>query len=152
MFSSEKKKAQAEEWFVEASLLILTCEGNAITSCSMREPWMAADFQLTEPSFLCLWYRQCSDCALRGRGQDFRAIPQWGAADAEIKVPSGKNTELKRSPLKAWSRSVYGHTRYAYCQGFLPCLFLPFGSIHLHFFQNLSWFFLCWLWLTPVPV
>ena len=29
--------------------------------------------------------------------------PQWGAADAEIKVPSGKNTELKRSPFKAQS-------------------------------------------------
>ena len=32
--------------------------------------------------------------------------PQWGAADAEIKVPSGESTELKRSPFKAWSRSV----------------------------------------------
>ena len=30
----------------------------------------------------------------------YRAHPQWGAADAEIKVPSGENTELKRSPLK----------------------------------------------------
>ena len=66
---------------------------------------------------------------------------QWGAADAEIKVPSGENTELKRSPFIAWSRSVYSHTCYAYCQGFLPCLFLPFQSIHLHFFQNLSQFF-----------
>ena len=27
-------------------------------------------------------------------------VPQWGAADAEIKVPSSGNTELKRSPLK----------------------------------------------------
>ena len=36
--------------------------------------------------------------------------PRWGAADAEIKVPPGENTELKRSPFKAWSRSVYGHT------------------------------------------
>ena len=27
--------------------------------------------------------------------------PQWGAADAESKVPSGENTELKRSPFKA---------------------------------------------------
>ena len=27
--------------------------------------------------------------------------PQCGAADAEIKVPSGENTELKRSPFKA---------------------------------------------------
>ena len=41
--------------------------------------------------------------------------PQGGAADAEIKVPSGENTELKRSPITAWSRSVYSHTSYAYC-------------------------------------
>ena len=54
--------------------------------------------------------------------------PQWGAADAEIKVPSVENTELRRSPFQAWSRSVYSHTCYAYCQGFLPCLFLPFQS------------------------
>ena len=66
---------------------------------------------------------------------------QWGAAEAEIKVPSGENTELKHSPFTAWSRSVYSHTCYAYCQGFFPCLFLPFWSIHLHFFQNLSPFF-----------
>ena len=38
--------------------------------------------------------------------------------------------------LKAWSRSVYSHTCYAYCQGFLPCLFLPFRSIHLQFFKT----------------
>ena len=66
----------------------------------------------------------------------------WGAADAEIKVPSRENTELKRSPFKAWSRSVCSHTCYAYCQGFLPCLFLPFRSFHLHFFQNISRFLL----------
>ena len=48
--------------------------------------------------------------------------PQWGAGDAEIKVLSGENSELKRSPSKAWSRSVYSHTFHAYCQRFLPCL------------------------------
>ena len=67
--------------------------------------------------------------------------PQWGAADAEIKVPSGENTELKRSPFKTWSRSAYSHTCYDYCQEFLPHLFLPVRFIHLHFFQNLSHFF-----------
>ena len=46
--------------------------------------------------------------------------PQWGAADAEIKVPSDENTELKGSPFQGWSRSVYCHAYYAYCQGFLP--------------------------------
>ena len=66
---------------------------------------------------------------------------QWEAADAEIKVPPGENKELKRSPFKAWSRSVYSHTCYAYCQEFLPCLFLTFQSIHLHFFQIPSRFF-----------
>ena len=79
-------------------------------------------------------------------------VSQWGAADAEIKVPSGENTELKRSPFIAWSRSVYSHTCYAYCQGFRPYLCLPFRSVHLHFFQNLSQFFLFCLWLTPAPV
>ena len=59
--------------------------------------------------------------------------PQWGAADAEIKVPSGEITELKRSPFKAWSKSVYSHTCYANCQGVLHCLFLTFQSIHLLF-------------------
>ena len=47
--------------------------------------------------------------------------PQWGAADSEIKVPFDENTELKGSPFKAWSRSVYSYVYYAYCQGFLPC-------------------------------
>ena len=28
-------------------------------------------------------------------------MPQWEAAAADIKVPSGENTELKRSPFKA---------------------------------------------------
>ena len=77
---------------------------------------------------------------------------QWGTADAEINVPSGENTELKRCPFKAWSRSVYNHTCYAYCHGFLPCLLLPFRSIHLCFSKNSPVFFMCWLWLTPVPV
>ena len=67
--------------------------------------------------------------------------PQWGAADAEIKVPSGENTELKRSPFKVWSRSVYSYTYYAYCQEFLPRLFLPLRSIYLHSFPNLSQIF-----------
>ena len=66
----------------------------------------------------------------------------------KLKVPSGENTELKRFPFKAWCRPVFSHTCYAYCQGFLPYLFLPFPSIHLHFFQNLSRFLVCWLWLT----
>ena len=74
--------------------------------------------------------------------------PQRGAADAEIKVPSSETKELKRSLFKAWSRSVYSRTCYAYCQGFLPCLFLPFRSIHPHFFPKYLRFFLCWLWLA----
>ena len=77
---------------------------------------------------------------------------QWGAVDAEIKVSSCEHTELKRSPFKAWSRSVYSHTCYDYCQEFLPCLFLPLQSIHLHFAKPSHDFFLRWLWLTPVPV
>ena len=63
--------------------------------------------------------------------------PQWGAADAEIKAPSDENTELKRSPYKAWSRSVYSHTCYAYCQGFLSFLLISTLPVHSPaFFPN----------------
>ena len=64
--------------------------------------------------------------------------PQWGAADAEIKVPSDENTEVKVSPFKVWRRSVYSHTCYAYSQGFLPCLFQTLSVHSPAFFPNLS--------------
>ena len=65
-------------------------------------------------------------------------IPTVGAADTEIKVPSGENAELTRFPFKAWSRSVYSHTCYTYCHAFLLGLFIPFRSIHLLFFSPKS--------------
>ena len=65
-------------------------------------------------------------------------LAQWGAADAEIKVPSVENTELKCSHCKAWSRSVYSHTCYTYCRGFPPANFYPSGPFNCIFFQNLS--------------
>ena len=53
--------------------------------------------------------------------------PQWGAADAETKVPSGENTELKRSPFQAWSRSVYSHTCSLTARDFFLAYFHPYG-------------------------
>ena len=43
--------------------------------------------------------------------------PHWEAADAEIKVSFDENTKLEGSSFKAWSRLVYSHISYAYCQG-----------------------------------
>ena len=39
------------------------------------------------------------------RSNNVLSLPQWGASDAEIKVPFGENTELKRSPFKARSNN-----------------------------------------------
>ena len=51
---------------------------------------------------------------------------------------SGAGLYALYHPLIAVSSGIIA----AYCQGFLPCLFLPFQSIHLlHFFKNLSQFF-----------
>ena len=74
--------------------------------------------------------------------------PQWGAADAEIKVPSGENRELKRSPFKTWSRSVYSHSYYLTARDFFLAYFYPTGPFTCVFFKKLSRFLLCWLWLT----
>ena len=58
--------------------------------------------------------------------------------DAEIKVPSVENTELKHSSLiKAWSRSTHSHTCYTYCQEFLADSTLLVHS-PAYFFQNVS--------------
>ena len=54
-------------------------------------------------------------------GLSISVPPQWGAADAEIKVSSVGNAELEGSPSKAWGRSIYSHTCNTYCPGFLPC-------------------------------
>ena len=73
--------------------------------------------------------------------------PQWGAADAEIKVPSGENTELKRSPFKARvDQYIAIHARLTARDFFLAC-FYPSGPFTC-IFSKPSRFFLCWLWLT----
>ena len=71
-------------------------------------------------------------------------VPQWGAADAEIKVPSGENTELKRSPYPAWSgRCMAMHATLAAREFFLAYFYLssPFTCIFSKTSPN---FFLCW--------
>ena len=56
----------------------------------------------------------------------------------KLKSHLPRTQSLKGSHFKARSRSVHSHICYAYCQGFLPCLFLPLRSIHLHFFSKTS--------------
>ena len=53
--------------------------------------------------------------------------PQWGAADAEIKVLSGENTELKRSPFKAWSRQYIAIDATLTARDFFLVYFYPSG-------------------------
>ena len=57
----------------------------------------------------------CATSLMDGRTVPLSFTPQLGAADAEIKVPSGENMELKRSPFEVWSRSVYSHACYTHC-------------------------------------
>ena len=74
--------------------------------------------------------------------------PQWGAADTEIKVPSGQNTELKSSPFRTRSRSVYSHICNTYCRDFFLAYFYP-SSIRVWspIMQASPAFF-----LTPLPI
>ena len=81
------------------------------------------------------------------------SAPQCGAVDTEI-VPSVENTKLKGSPFTAWSKSVYSHTCYTYCQGFLPCWFVPFGPFICIFPETSPEFVLCqlsWHWFLCAP-
>ena len=106
--------------------------------CSLRsllvDPVRLTERYSQRTKSLC--FQACDGCPVA----EF-VSPQRGAADAEIKVSSAENTELKRSPFKACSRPAYSHTCYARCQEFFPCLFLPFQFIHLHFPKPLRIFF-----------
>ena len=77
---------------------------------------------------------------------------QRGAADAEIKVPSGENTELKHSPLKPGvGQYIAIHATLAATDFFLA-YFNPSGPFTCIFSKTSPDFFLCWQWLTLVPV
>ena len=60
--------------------------------------------QLESDGLLCVTITFARACKM---GQTSFNGPQWEVADPEIKVLSGENTELKGSPFKARSRSVY---------------------------------------------
>ena len=57
----------------------------------------------------------------------FLPTPQWGAVDAEIKVPSGENTELKRSPLKPGSGQYIAIHATLTARDFFLAYFYPSG-------------------------
>ena len=78
--------------------------------------------------------------------------PQWGAADAEIKVPPGENTELKRSPLKPRIGQYIGLHFTLTARDFFLAYFYPSGPFTCIFSKTSPNFFLCWLWLTLIPV
>ena len=78
--------------------------------------------------------------------EDWLAVfksPQWGAAGAEIKVPSDENTELKGSPFKTWGRSVYCHYAKLTARGFFLGNFYPSGPFTCIFAKTLSKGFSC---------
>ena len=94
------------------------------SACVVIHPWVVTNYIINH-------YMECA-CT------DFTHGPEAESCGRRNQVPSDENTELKSSPFKVWSRSVYCHAYYAYRQGLLPCYFLPFRSIYLHFFQSLS--------------
>ena len=72
------------------------------------------------------------------RAADGRSL-KWGAADGRsLKSCLLRTQSLKGSPFQAWSTSVYSHTCYAYCQGFLPSYsnFYPSGPFTCTFFSK----------------
>ena len=72
----------------------------------------------------------------------FQWTPQWVAADAEIYVPAGENTDLKRSPLKAWSRSVFALHATLAATDFFLAYFYPSCPFTCFFTKTFSRFLL----------
>ena len=134
-----------------AIVVVVVTESSSAAAAAAEQVTMFIDMQKYIYAQICILFSFCITFRLVLTHHHHRQSLNRDSGELrtqKLKSHLNENTELMRSPFKAWSRSVYSHTCYAYCQGFLSRLFLPFRSIHLHMFQNLSRFFLCWLWLT----
>ena len=79
--------------------------------------------------------------------------PQLGAADAEIKVPSGENTQsLNVLPLKAGVGQYIAVHATLTSRDFFLAYFYPSGPFTCIFSKTSPDCFPCWLWQPPVPV
>ena len=79
--------------------------------------------------------------------------PQWGAADAEIKVPPGENIELRLKvlPLKPGvDQYIAMHATFT-ARGFFLANSYPSSPFTCIFSKTSPDFFPCWLLLTLVP-
>ena len=74
--------------------------------------------------------------------------PQWGAADAEIKSHLMRTQSLNILPLKPGVGQYIAIHATLTARDFFLAYFYTSGPFNCFFFQNLSRFLLCWLWLT----
>ena len=65
-----------------------------------------------------------------------RSLPQLGAAGAEIKLPSGESTELKRFPLKPGVGQYIATHATLTARDFFLTYFYPSGSFTSFFFKT----------------
>ena len=77
-----------------------------------------------------------------------RLAPQWGTADAEVKVSSGEKTEFKCSPLKPGVGQYIAKHATLTARDFFFAYLYPSGPFTCIFSKSLLKFFQCWLWLT----
>ena len=91
-------------------------------------------------------------CLFRVNIRVRRTTPLWGTADAEMKHPSVENPDLKVLPFKPGA-GLYIALRATPTTGdFFLAKFYPSGPFTCVLSKTSPEFFLCWLWLTPVPV
>ena len=74
--------------------------------------------------------------------------PQWGAADAEIKVPSGENTSLKVLPFTPGVGQYIAIHATLTARDFFLAYFYPSCPFTCIFSKTSPDFSMCWLWLT----
>ena len=90
---------------------------------------------------LCIHFR--SECSLN--------LQQWGAAGAEIKVPSDETHSLKVLPLKPGVGQYIAMHATLTVRDFFHANFYPSGPFVCIFSKTPPEFLLCELWPTPVP-
>ena len=96
--------------------------------CHLQEGILSAVFDIIWYYNVCHWLEEIH--------------PQWGAVDAEIKVLSAENTELKGAPCKSLVGQYIAIHATLTARDFFLANFYPSGPFTSIFFQNLSRVFL----------
>ena len=125
---------------------------SALTGCRLVHLHLLSGPDLHQNFYLIVFLNTTSACYIRP-DQRFVFLPRSGELRTQkLKSHLVRRQSLKVLLLKPGVGQYIAIDATLTARDFFLAYFYPSGTFTCIFFQNLSRFFVCWLWLTPDPV